>query len=236
MMEGIRPEFGREIGATKHSANGITDGAVGTFTGTVLMRGVGCSGFDSIARLFEQVNNVRTTTKLATKIEAHVFVRNIRGKAVLGKPMVEEIDGRGFGAETFAVQRAAVVIDDETVASFAIEALEVMKMSRVGRALDKKTKIDGDALVGAHSCMTEAGSAVGSMVKFGMKTDGALIKFSGNRDLRNAMGIAMKIGNTARMKMAKMLMPENTELVAGEVVDKVRRHIRVGDRWWRGRL
>jgi hypothetical protein len=128
------------------------------------------------------------------------------------------------------------VIDDETVASFAIEALEVMKMSRVGRALDKKTKIDGDALVGAHSCMTEAGSAVGSMVKFGMKTDGALIKFSGNRDLRNAMGIAMKIGNTARMKMAKMLMPENTELVAGEVVDKVRRHIRVGDRWWRGRL
>jgi hypothetical protein len=235
MMEGIRPEFGREIGATKHSANGITDGAVGTFTGTILMRGVGCSGFDSIARLFEQVNNIRTTTKLVTKIEAHVFVRNIRRKAVLGKPMVEEIDGRGFGAETFAVQRAAVVIDDETVASFAIEALEVMKMSRVCRALDKKTKIDGDALV-AHSCMMEAGSAVGSMVKFGMKTDGALIKFSGNRDLRNAVGIAMKIGNTARMKVAKMLMPENMELVAGEVVDKVRTHIRVGDRRWRGRL
>jgi hypothetical protein len=84
--------------------------------------------------------------------------------------------------------------------------------------------------------MTEAGSAVGSMVKFGMKTDGALIKFSGNRDLRNAVGIAMKIGNTARMKVAKMLMPENMELVAGEVVDKVRTHIRVGDRRWRGRL
>jgi hypothetical protein len=235
MVEGIRPEFGREIGATKHSANGITDGVVGTFTGTILMKGVRCSGFDSIAHLFEQVNNFRTMTKFATEIKAHVFVRNIHGKAMLGKPMVAEIDGRGFGAETFAIQCAATVINDETVASFAIEAFKVTKTVRVGRALDDNAKVDGNTLV-AHSRMTGGGSAMCSTVEFGMETDGALIKFGGDRDLRNAKGIAMKIGNMARMKMARTLMPENMELVTGKVVDKVRRHIWVGDGWQSRRL
>jgi hypothetical protein len=72
---------------------------VGTFTGTILMKGVRCSGFNSIAHLFEQVNNFCTMTKFATEIKAHVFVRNIHGKAMLGKPMVEEIDGRGFAQQ-----------------------------------------------------------------------------------------------------------------------------------------
>jgi hypothetical protein len=59
------------------------------------------------------------------------------------------------------------VINDETVASFAIEAFEVTKMVRVGRALDDNAKVDGNTLV-AHSRMTGGGSAMCSMVEFGM--------------------------------------------------------------------
>jgi hypothetical protein len=46
----------------------------------------------------------------------------------------------------------------------------------------------------------------------------------------------MKVGNMARMKMARTLMPENMELVTGKVADKVRRHIWVGDGWQSRRL
>jgi hypothetical protein len=34
-------------------------------------------------------------------------------------------------------------------------------------------------------------------VKFGMETDRALVEFGGNRDLRDAMSIPMKVGDAA---------------------------------------
>ena len=37
MMEGIQPEFGRQIGATKHGMEHITDSLMGMFTRAILM-------------------------------------------------------------------------------------------------------------------------------------------------------------------------------------------------------
>lgn len=68
-----------------------------------------------------------------------------------------------------------------------------------------------------------------STVKFGMKTDRTLVEFGGNRDLRNAMSIPMKVGNTARVEVTKALMPEDAELIAGKVANKIRCHVGVGD-------
>ena len=146
-MECIRPEFGRETGATKHSTNGFTDGMVGTFTWTIMMRRIGCSRFDSIARLFKQINDFGTKTKFTTEIKSHIFVRNILGKAMLYKPTVKEIDGQSFGAKTFTIQHAAEMIGNEAITCFTINAFEAMETTRVRGALDNKAKINGNTLI-----------------------------------------------------------------------------------------
>lgn len=112
MMEGVGPELGREVGTAKHSTDGIADGTMGTLTRTVLMGGVRGSGFDCVSSLFKQVNDFLTATKFTAEIKTHVLVGDIDGKAMLGKPTIEEIDGRGLGPETFTVQGATEMIDD----------------------------------------------------------------------------------------------------------------------------
>jgi hypothetical protein len=112
MMECVGPELGREVGTAKHSTDGIADGTMGTLTRTVLMGGVRGSGFDCIAGLFKQVNDFLTATKFTAEIKTHELVGDIYGKAILSEPMIEEIDGRGLGPETFTVQGATEMIDD----------------------------------------------------------------------------------------------------------------------------
>jgi len=62
---------------------------------------------------------------------------------------------------------------------------------------------------------------MGGMPKFSSSTDGTSVKLSSDGHLRNTVNEAMEVRDTARMKMAELLMPEKTELIAGEMMESV---------------
>jgi hypothetical protein len=111
-MKSVGPELGIEGSASEHGANRIgEDGTVGTFTGTIFVRGVGSSGFDVITSIGEELDDIVTATKFAAKIEAHVTVGNGRGKTMKCEPRIQKIDGWCFGSETLAEQHTTMMVD-----------------------------------------------------------------------------------------------------------------------------
>jgi hypothetical protein len=147
MMECIRPKFRREVSATEHGTKGIADSPMRAFTRAVLMRGIGGGGFESITSGFKECHDLRATAKLTTEIKTHIFTRDINREAVKGKPTIQEVERRGLGAEGLTVEGTAIVVSDETVACLTIEALKAADAGAIRGALNKETKVDGDALV-----------------------------------------------------------------------------------------
>jgi hypothetical protein len=104
MMEGIRPELGRQIGATKHGTQCITNSLMRTFTGAILTGSSGGSGFNKVARMLKQADNLLTMSQVTTLIQANVLIGNVSRKTMKDKPSIKKIKGGSFVAETFAIQ------------------------------------------------------------------------------------------------------------------------------------
>jgi hypothetical protein len=109
-MESVGPELGVEGSASEHGANRIGDGMVGTFTGTILVRGVGFSGFDMITSVGEELDDIVTATKFAAKIEAHVTVGNGCGETMKCEPRIQKIKRWCLGGETLAKQHTTIMV------------------------------------------------------------------------------------------------------------------------------
>jgi hypothetical protein len=71
-----------------------------------------------------------TFTEFTTTIHAYIFVGAIGG--IVSKPTVKPIDRRGFGSERASENTATVVVSDEDVACFAVEAHEIIEHQKVG--------------------------------------------------------------------------------------------------------
>ncbi len=59
MLKRKGPKLGSEAGTGKHRTQGIADGLVGAFHGTVLVGGISASGTDIVAVLVEQGAHLR---------------------------------------------------------------------------------------------------------------------------------------------------------------------------------
>jgi hypothetical protein len=73
--------------------------------------------------------------------------------------------------------------------------------------LDHETKVDTDALV-EPGRVTRVCSTVSSLPQFSTSADRTGVEFGGNGHLENTASILVEVGDTSRMEMAKMLMPQ----------------------------
>jgi hypothetical protein len=105
---------------------------VGTFTGTILVRGVRSSGFDVITSVGEELDDSVTATKFAAKIEAHVTVGNGHGETMKCEPRIQKINGWSFGNETLAEQHTTMMVDYKAVACLAMETTKTFDAGAIG--------------------------------------------------------------------------------------------------------
>jgi hypothetical protein len=113
-----------------------------------------------------------------------------------------------------------MVIDNQTVASFTMEALKMTDTSTVSGMLNDEAKVDGDTLI-THGGMTRGLITVSSLTKLGLDTDRASVKCSCKRNGGNALCIAMKIRDATRMKMTKTLVPQDAKLIPSQVLNEI---------------
>jgi len=112
MMKGIWPEAWFKCSSSQHSTNGITDCAMQSFNGSILVRRVRCGKFNRISGRFEECNNVGAVSELTTLIHADIFVRNVKRKTISGQPMVQKINGRCFGSKRLTKKSTTVMTSD----------------------------------------------------------------------------------------------------------------------------
>ena len=218
VLKGIRPELGREIGTSKHCADGIRDGLMRTFNRAILMGCSRTSKINLIASLEKEISNGGTAPEVSTRIKTDILSRDITFTTMEKKPAVEKVNRWCLGGEAFAKETTSEVVSDEAVTGLTMESLKATKARGILGALDHKTKVNTDAL-------TTHGSAAGriqtarEVAKFSACANRTVLKIVSKRYIGNTIGVGVHLGNTPRMGMAKTLMPEDTKLIARNVME-----------------
>ena len=215
VMESIWPELGLQTGTGKHSAEGVTNGLMGTFTRSIMMRRIWSCGFNTVASSFKQFDNGRGMAKFTTKIKTDIAVRDILRRGMLSKPTIDEVNGWSFGTEGFTIESATVVVHNQAVTGLTINALKTLHVVRILGQLNKEAKIDREPLTTLNST-TRVNFGGDSFMELSMKTDRALIKFTSNRNRQDTTGVFVSVRDTPRVQMTKVLVPLDTELITGQ--------------------
>ena len=77
----------------------------------------------------------------------------------------------------------------------------------------------------AHCSMARRLNTMSSFTKLGLSTDRTRIKFSSNGDTGNTLSKTVEVRNAAGMEMTEALVPQDAQLIAGKVTEKVGRVI-----------
>ena len=83
--------------------------------------------------------------------------------------------------------------------------------------MNYKAKISPDALT-THGSQARQSFTVRKAVKFSMDTGQTVLMVSGKRCVGNTVGVGMQLGNTSRVGMPKVVMPDDMKQVACQVV------------------
>jgi hypothetical protein len=84
--------------------------------------------------------DVATFSEFSSAIHANVFVGALW--SVAGKPVVDPINRWGLCCESLSEYPATVMVGEENITSFAVQANEVVVSSGVAALLDHEAKID----------------------------------------------------------------------------------------------
>jgi hypothetical protein len=128
MVEGIGPEGGAEISTSKYSAKGSANGlmrTMGTLSRAILVRGIRVSELDLISKVVEGNVNIAAFAKLTTTIQMNVFVR--AGWGVVGKPLIEPVDGRSLSGKGTAEQATTEMVSKKDITGLAVITNKVIK-------------------------------------------------------------------------------------------------------------
>ena len=79
VVKGIGPERRGKISASKHGANGVTNGVMGALNRAVLVRVSRGSELNGVTGSFEQIKDVVTFTKVATRVKADILIFDLTG-------------------------------------------------------------------------------------------------------------------------------------------------------------
>jgi hypothetical protein len=195
---------------------------MGTLARTILMRRVGSSRFHMVASLLKQFHNLTTTTKVTATIHPNVLLNRGIFTTIKKEPAIEEVNRRLLGRKTLSPKTPTVMINNQNVARFTIEAGETTDAIAIGgRVLDHETVVTRDALT-THRGMTGVIRAASSFAELGLGTDGAHVKVSSNGDLRHVVGTLVHLGEAPEVHMAKPLVPNHAELVASQATEDER--------------
>jgi hypothetical protein len=127
--ESMGLELWLQTGTTKHSLESISNSLMGTLSGTIPMERLTSSCFSLAPSSLKETTDLSTASKFTTKIKADTLVRNLRTKAMFGKPMVSEVNRRSFGMESFATEGPTLVINNKAAACLSIETLDRPQMA-----------------------------------------------------------------------------------------------------------
>jgi hypothetical protein len=171
------------------------------------MRGVGSGGLNNIAGVGKQLNNVIAAAKFTTKIKANIAVRGRNRETIQSQPRIQKFNWWSLGRKALAKEHATEMVNDETIASFTIEATKTLDTRAVStRILDDEAKIDGNALVTLRST-SRISNRTSSLVQFGLGTNWTGIKWTGLWYCRNTESELVCLSQTTSMDMAKALVP-----------------------------
>jgi hypothetical protein len=67
-----------------------------SFTRTILVRGIGSSGLDSIASIPEEIDYGSASTEFTTLVKSHIFIGDVPRETMLCKPAIKEIQRWSF--------------------------------------------------------------------------------------------------------------------------------------------
>jgi hypothetical protein len=114
------------------------------------------------------------------------------------------------------------VINNQAVARFTIQTRKTLKAVKVLGLLDHEAKVDTDALTRLCSTGQSRVHTASSFAKLGMCTHRAGVQLSCNWNRRDTIGMLVHLGHMTGVDMAKVLMPQETELVVpGEMAENV---------------
>jgi hypothetical protein len=113
------------------------------------------------------------------------------------------------------------VINNQAVARFTIKTRKTLKAVKVLGLLDHKAEVDTNALTRLCSTGASRLQTTSSFAKLGMCTHRAGIQLSCNWNRRYTIGMLVHLGHMAGVDMAKALMPQDTELVPGEIAENI---------------
>jgi hypothetical protein len=117
------------------------------------------------------------------------------------KPVTDKVNRRALRTETLPMKSTTEMISDETVTCLTIQTLQALVASRVGRVLDNKSKINGDALrTGGRNA--RGGLASISLGELSMEADRAFLQFIRKTSLGHTINSLVQIIHGTRVQVA----------------------------------
>jgi hypothetical protein len=208
VVKGEGPKTGTKSRTSEHGTEGIANGLVSPFNGSVLMGRVGASGVDGVIKFFKKRDDEGVAIEFPSLVEDSIFVVNVR--RVFGKPGAKPVERGTFGDTGGAGEERSGMISDENVTGFTIVtgvgplALEILGL------LSSESKINAEALVG-DSGLTRGIVTSGLFSEFGSEADGALIKDGVMvLELRNTINVMVGVVQVFIAGVAETLVPEES--------------------------
>ena len=206
VVEGMWPEAGIKVCTEKHRAKGISSNRlVSAFAGTILTRGVGTSGVNSVVELLEQATDFRVVVKFTTLVKYNIFVVNIRGVGI--EPFLEPKKRRAFVDTGDAIKRTGVVIRNEDIARLTVDTGIRLLTFGVLRGLAGEGKINTKSLPRNRS-LTRWVEATRLLAEFGSDASGTKVKdgiLVG--ELGDAIDVMVSVVNVFVTGMTQTLVP-----------------------------
>jgi hypothetical protein len=173
VIESIRPEAWAQVGPMQHGAYGIGHIEMGPLNRPILVGRIRASWSDRVVECFEEPANRRVAVEFTALIHEDVFPSARRGMGC--QVPVEPVEWGSFGDTCVAMVVPGVMVDDQDVARFAIQANEVVRASLVTRTSTRKGEVHRQTLK-LRSCRLGGVRTRWFFALFGLDTCGAAME------------------------------------------------------------
>jgi hypothetical protein len=124
----IWPKLETQFGASKHGSEGVTNGAMGTFSWAFAVGQIGGGGLDVVAGILKQHNDGMIFAKLPATIKSDIFAIVLSAmvnlwQTIAMQPFIKELQWGRLGTETTTTNRARIMISDNAIARLTMQTL-----------------------------------------------------------------------------------------------------------------
>jgi hypothetical protein len=197
-LKGVGPKFDRQIGTGKHATEGISNGLMCAFDGSVLIVSVSASWEDFITVFVKEGSDFWVSVKLTTLIKVNVLVFCVGG-GVATEPGIKPGERSSLGNACGTIQSGSGMVSQEDPTCFTVEAFIVFGASSVLGLLASEGEIDGNTLPRDSGAASEFFGKTGrAVIEYGIRLD----------ELGHALYMLMGIVQVGVATMVKALVPK----------------------------